>query len=571
MSQMTPADQAIVKALPGNSTCADCDIAGQPQWASVSFGTVFCLECSGVHRSLGVHISFVRSIAMDSWTPAQLKIMNDGGNKKFMDYITSKGIPASTPIKEKYESDAAQLYKEILKARAEGRPEPTELPKKVPRSGNYRPAGGMGSVSSTGGMGGGGDPNGMERLKGETDEQYIARQTRLRNEAKARMASKFGGGGMGGVGSGGGGGSSMGGIGSDPNYNPGTGYGGGAGVGDLDVSALTSGVMTGLGSAFGALSTAASSVTAAVQDENTKRQLADVSSTVMSTAGSFWGGLSSGAANLVNTVTQPDDAGSDGLADLQRQFQSRKSAQPNSKYGGFGSNSRSVMGGGGGTVAATPAMPTSASALGEAVPGPGEDPNGMAALTGESDEQYVMRQTRLRNEAKARMAAKFGGGGGSMGGVGSSAVAPLAAPGSAPSSGGFGGVGSTPSSTLREAVPGPGEDPNGVAALTGESDEQYVMRQTRLRNEAKARMAAKFGGGGGGMGGVGSSTASAAPSSGGFSGLGTSSAPSSGGFGGVNKTAPSSGNSMGGAYTAPKRPAAPTVSSGDDFFANFGT
>ena len=67
-----------------------------------------------------MHISFVRSIAMDSWTPAQLKIMNDGGNKKFMDYITSKGIPASTPIKEKYESDAAQLYKEILKARAEG-------------------------------------------------------------------------------------------------------------------------------------------------------------------------------------------------------------------------------------------------------------------------------------------------------------------------------------------------------------------------------------------------------------------------------------------------------------------
>lgn len=55
-------------------------------------------------------------------------------------------------------------------------------------------------------MGGGGkgapDPNGMERLPGETDEQYVARQTRLRDEAKARMAAKFGGGGMGGVGSG---------------------------------------------------------------------------------------------------------------------------------------------------------------------------------------------------------------------------------------------------------------------------------------------------------------------------------------------------------------------------------
>ncbi|NCP90841.1 MAG: hypothetical protein GW827_11490, partial [Flavobacteriales bacterium] len=50
----------------------------------------------------------------------------------------------------------------------------------------------------------------------------------------------------------------------------------------------------------------------------------------------------------------------------------------------------------------------------------------------------------------------------------------------------------------------PGEDPNGIERLTGESEEQYISRQTRLRDEAKARMAAKFGGGG--MGGVGSSS-----------------------------------------------------------------
>lgn len=205
---MTPADQAIVKALPGNIKCCDCGM-NNPQWASVSFGTVFCLDCSGVHRSLGVHISFVRSIAMDSWTPAQMELMKAGGNQKCEDYLTSKGIPPNTPIKEKYESDAAQLYKEILKARAEGRPEPTKLVKKPPRA-EYRPTGGMGSISSAGGMGGGGsaqpkagtDPNGMERLTGETDQQYIARQTRIRDEAKARMAAKFSGGGMGGVGSG---------------------------------------------------------------------------------------------------------------------------------------------------------------------------------------------------------------------------------------------------------------------------------------------------------------------------------------------------------------------------------
>ena len=62
----------------------------------------------------------------------------------------------------------------------------------------------MQSISShSGGGKGAPDPNGMERLPGESDADYIARQTRLRDEAKARMAAKFGGGGMGGVGSGG--------------------------------------------------------------------------------------------------------------------------------------------------------------------------------------------------------------------------------------------------------------------------------------------------------------------------------------------------------------------------------
>ena len=154
----------------------------------------------GVISSLGVHVSFVRSIAMDSWTDKQLAVMKNGGNDKCNDYLKRNGIDARTPIKQKYESPVAQLYKEVLKARVEGRPEPTELPKPVPRQ-PYKPSPASGSSVGSASSFGAGDPNGMERLAGETDQQYIARQTRLRDEARARMAAKFGGSGMGGVGS----------------------------------------------------------------------------------------------------------------------------------------------------------------------------------------------------------------------------------------------------------------------------------------------------------------------------------------------------------------------------------
>uniref|UniRef100_A0A7S4JPG9 Arf-GAP domain-containing protein n=1 Tax=Odontella aurita TaxID=265563 RepID=A0A7S4JPG9_9STRA len=416
MVQMTPADQKVVKVIPGNSQCAECGMKN-PQWASVSFGTVFCLECSGVHRSLGVHISFVRSIAMDSWTPQQLALMKAGGNQKCKTYLSSKGVSPSTPIKEKYESPAAQLYKEVLKARVEGRPEPTEIPKPAAR----KPA----RAPSSGGMSGGGvaskgsnDPNGMERLAGETEAQYVARQTRLRNEAKARMAAKFGGGGgMGGMVSGGG--SRMGGVGSDPNYRPGGGYGGGG----VDVNAVTGSLVSGFGAAFSTLgavaSTAASQASAVYHDENTHRSVANLTSSVTSTGTGLWGSLTSSVSQVATTLTQPD--ANDGLSDLQRMSSSQKTG----KYSGFGSGSAQAGGfgaGGGGSMShASSASSMGVSSGGGAVtPTPGEDPNGLAKLMGETDEQYVARQTRIREEAKARMAAKFGTGKPNMSSAGSS-------------------------------------------------------------------------------------------------------------------------------------------------------
>uniref|UniRef100_A0A8C3K4A7 Arf-GAP with coiled-coil, ANK repeat and PH domain-containing protein n=1 Tax=Calidris pygmaea TaxID=425635 RepID=A0A8C3K4A7_9CHAR len=68
-----------VQSIPGNDQCCDC---GQPdpRWASINLGILLCIECSGIHRSLGVHCSKVRSLTLDSWEPELLKLMCELGN-----------------------------------------------------------------------------------------------------------------------------------------------------------------------------------------------------------------------------------------------------------------------------------------------------------------------------------------------------------------------------------------------------------------------------------------------------------------------------------------------------------
>ncbi|XP_041944222.1 arf-GAP with coiled-coil, ANK repeat and PH domain-containing protein 3b isoform X2 [Alosa sapidissima] len=68
-----------VQSLPGNELCADCGQA-DPRWASINMGVLLCIECSGIHRSLGVHCSKVRSLTLDSWEPELLKLMCELGN-----------------------------------------------------------------------------------------------------------------------------------------------------------------------------------------------------------------------------------------------------------------------------------------------------------------------------------------------------------------------------------------------------------------------------------------------------------------------------------------------------------
>ncbi|XP_024149355.1 arf-GAP with coiled-coil, ANK repeat and PH domain-containing protein 3 isoform X4 [Oryzias melastigma] len=68
-----------IQCVPGNEQCCDCGQA-DPRWASINFGILLCIECSGIHRSLGVHCSKVRSLTLDSWEPELLKLMCELGN-----------------------------------------------------------------------------------------------------------------------------------------------------------------------------------------------------------------------------------------------------------------------------------------------------------------------------------------------------------------------------------------------------------------------------------------------------------------------------------------------------------
>ncbi|WUR02287.1 ADP-ribosylation factor GTPase-activating protein [Vairimorpha necatrix] len=75
----------------GNNTCIDCNIPNT-QWASKTYGIFLCFDCTSTHRSLGVNLSFVKSINMDKWNKMEYLFMELGGNDKFREMINKHNL-----------------------------------------------------------------------------------------------------------------------------------------------------------------------------------------------------------------------------------------------------------------------------------------------------------------------------------------------------------------------------------------------------------------------------------------------------------------------------------------------
>eukprot|EP00546_Thalassionema_frauenfeldii_P021526 CAMPEP_0178897088 /NCGR_PEP_ID=MMETSP0786-20121207/1547_1 /TAXON_ID=186022 /ORGANISM="Thalassionema frauenfeldii, Strain CCMP 1798" /LENGTH=182 /DNA_ID=CAMNT_0020567589 /DNA_START=70 /DNA_END=618 /DNA_ORIENTATION=- len=120
-----PACLSLLKNLNGNLRCIDCHV-DNPQWATVTYGALLCLKCSGKHRSLGVQVSCVKSVTMDNWNHLELLAMLEGGNaqlKRFFDrhkLSTEYYEGGSEPITRenvtmlRYKTKAALFYREQL-------------------------------------------------------------------------------------------------------------------------------------------------------------------------------------------------------------------------------------------------------------------------------------------------------------------------------------------------------------------------------------------------------------------------------------------------------------------------
>ncbi|GAA97646.1 uncharacterized protein L969DRAFT_94787 [Mixia osmundae IAM 14324] len=117
--------RALVKR-PDNKICSDCK-RNDARWASTNLGVFFCIRCSGIHRGMGVHISRVKSVDLDTWTPEQIQNVQRWGNKRANRYWEAHLRAGHQPPEHKMESFIRSKYESKRWAMEGPVPEPETL------------------------------------------------------------------------------------------------------------------------------------------------------------------------------------------------------------------------------------------------------------------------------------------------------------------------------------------------------------------------------------------------------------------------------------------------------------
>lgn len=83
---------------PENQKCADCKVSAHPRWSSWSLGVLVCIRCAGFHRSLGTHISKIKSIDLDIWKEENLKQLVYFENNRNANQFYEAGLGGGTYV-----------------------------------------------------------------------------------------------------------------------------------------------------------------------------------------------------------------------------------------------------------------------------------------------------------------------------------------------------------------------------------------------------------------------------------------------------------------------------------------
>uniref|UniRef100_A0A671YJT2 ArfGAP with SH3 domain, ankyrin repeat and PH domain 1 n=1 Tax=Sparus aurata TaxID=8175 RepID=A0A671YJT2_SPAAU len=113
LEDLTKAIIEDVLRMPGNEVCCDCG-AADPKWLSTNLGILTCIECSGIHREMGVHISRIQSMELDKLGTSELLLAKNVGNSSFNEIMEGN---LSSPSPKPTPSSDMTVRKEFINAK----------------------------------------------------------------------------------------------------------------------------------------------------------------------------------------------------------------------------------------------------------------------------------------------------------------------------------------------------------------------------------------------------------------------------------------------------------------------